>query len=321
MKASKDKMQEMYKTMLTIRKFEERVAKLYASGDITGAAHLYIGEEAIATGVCANLKSDDYITSTHRGHGHLIAKGGKLNLMMAELFQKKTGYCKGKGGSMHICDMSLGIIGSNGIVGAGLVISVGAGQTCKVNNKGQVCVCFFGDGAANRGTFHEGINMASIWKLPVIFVCENNYYGISGCQRNMMNICDISDRAKSYGIPGLTAEGNDVLAVYSATAEAVERARNGGGPTLLEFRTWRHRGHWEGDPDEWREKEEHEMWLKREPIGSFANFLIENGHACKEEIDKIEVEVVEELADAINYAKESPDVTPEQLYEDVYFKG
>jgi pyruvate dehydrogenase E1 component alpha subunit len=321
MQINKEKMLEMYKTMLTIRRFEEKVIKLYAKGAITGAAHLYIGEEAIAAGVCANLKSDDYITSTHRGHGHLIAKGGKLNLMMAELFQKKTGYCKGKGGSMHICDMSLGIIGSNGIVGAGLVIANGAGQTCKVNNRGQVCVCFFGDGAANRGTFHEGINMASIWKLPVIFVCENNYYGISGCQRDMMNICDISDRAKSYGIPGITADGNNVLAVYNSAAEAIERARNGGGPSLLEFTTWRHRGHWEGDPDEWREKEEHEMWLKREPVAAFSNYLIENNKASKEEIAGIEEEVATELADAINFAKESPDVTLDQLYEDVYFKG
>ncbi len=321
MQINKQKMLSMYKTMLTIRRFEEKVVKLYASGSITGAAHLYIGEEAIATGVCANLKPDDYITSTHRGHGHLIAKGGKLELMMAELFQKKTGYCKGKGGSMHICDMSLGIIGSNGIVGAGLVISVGAGQTCKTNAKGQVCICFFGDGAANRGTFHEGINMASIWKLPIIFVCENNYYGISGCQREMMNICDISDRAKSYGIPGLTVEGNDVIAVYNATAEAVERARSGAGPTLLEFRTWRHRGHWEGDPDEWRKKEEHEMWLQREPIGNFSIFLIENKHATQEEITRIENEVTEELSNAINYAKDSPDVTIDQLYEDVYYEG
>lgn len=321
MLVNKEKMLEMYKTMVTIRKFEEMVAKLYASGAITGAVHLYSGEEAIATGVCANLQDKDYITSTHRGHGHLIAKGGKLNLMMAELFQKKTGYCKGKGGSMHICDMSLGIIGSNGIVGAGLVISVGAGQTCKVNGKEQVCVCFFGDGAANRGTFHEGINMASIWKLPVIFVCENNYYGISGCQRDMMNICDISDRAKSYGIPGFTADGNDVIAVYTATAKAVERARKGFGPTLLEFRTWRHRGHWEGDPDEWRKKEEHDMWLKKEPIGNYNNFLLGNGHATRAELTKIEEEVIKELSDAINYAKESPDVDSEQLYEDVYYEG
>jgi len=312
-------MLEMYKTMLTIRKFEEKVAKLYASGKITGAVHLYTGEEAIATGVCANLKPDDYITSTHRGHGHLIAKGGKLDLMMAELFQKKTGYCKGKGGSMHICDMSLGIIGSNGIVGAGLVIANGAAQTCKVNGRSQVVVCFFGDGAANRGTFHEGINMASIWKLPVIFVCENNYYGISGCQKDMMNICDISNRSKSYGIPGITAEGNDVLAVYEAAKAALERARKGDGPTLLEFRTWRHRGHWEGDPDEWRKKEEHEMWLKKEPIANFSNFLIENKHASKQEILTIENEVAQELSIAIDFANKSPDVTPDQLYEDVYF--
>ena len=318
MKVNKEKMLEMYKTMVTIRKFEEKVAKLYASGDITGAVHLYTGEEAIATGVCANLRSDDYITSTHRGHGHLIAKGGKLDLMMAELFAKKTGYCKGKGGSMHICDMSLGIIGSNGIVGAGLVISVGAGQTCKVNNKGQVCVCFFGDGAANRGTFHEGINMASIWKLPVIFVCENNYYGISGCTRETMNICDISKRSSSYGIPGVTVDGNDVLAVYEATKKAVEFARSGGGPSLIEAKTWRHRGHWEGDPDNYRDEAEHKTWLKKDPITNFAKYLVSKNIATTGEIEGIEKKVIDEIDTAVDFAQSSPlpDIT--SLYEDVY---
>ena len=318
MDISKDKMKWIYKTMLTIRNFEEKVAKLYAAGDITGAVHLYIGEEAIATGVCATLKPTDYITSTHRGHGHLIAKGGKLRLMMAELFQKKTGYCKGKGGSMHICDLSLGILGSNGIVGAGLPISVGAGEACMKKGKKQVCVCFFGDGAANRGTFHESINMASIWNLPIIFVCENNYYGISGCQRDMMNICDISERSKSYGIPGLTEDGNDPLAVYKATDEAVKRARSGKGPTLLEFRTWRHHGHWEGDPDEWRDSKEHNQWLKKEPIKRFANVLIKGGYFTKEELDKIREAVTGELEQAIKFAASSPSVEVSQLCEDVY---
>lgn len=320
MSLTSEQLLTMYKTMVTIRKFEEKVAKFYASGLITGAVHLYKGEEAIATGVCANLKPDDFITSTHRGHGHLIAKGGKLKLMMSELFQKKTGYCKGKGGSMHICDMSLGIIGSNGIVGAGLVISPGAGLTCKKNGKGQVCICFFGDGASNRGTFHEGINMASIWKLPVVFVCENNYYGISACQRDMMNICDISDRAKSYGIPGITEEGNDVVAVYNATAKAIQRARSGDGPTLLEFRTWRHSGHWEGDPDEWRQKEEYGQWLAKDPIKNFSAYLIENKYSSKQNLNNIGVLVAAELEDAIDYANKSPEVTVDQLYEDVFYQ-
>ncbi len=318
MEINKEKMVSMYKTMLTIRRFEERVAKLYAVGYITGGVHLYIGEEAIATGVCANLKPNDFITSTHRGHGHLIAKGGKLRFMMAELFQKQTGYCKGKGGSMHICDISIGILGSNGIVGAGLPISLGAGLTCKTNGKGQVCVCFFGDGAANRGTFHESINMASIWNLPIIYICENNYYGISGYQKDMMKICDISERAKSYSIPGVTADGNDAITVYTVTAEAVNRARNGYGPTLIEFKTWRHHGHWEGDPDEWRNRNEHNDWLKKDPIINFANFLIKNGYSTKEDLDGIERNILIELEDAIKFAKDSQEVSIEQLYEDVY---
>ena len=318
MQIPKEKLLQMYETMFTIRSFEERIAKLYADGFVTGAVHLYAGEEAIATGVCGNLRQDDYITSTHRGHGHLIAKGGKLDLMMAELFQKSTGYCKGKGGSMHICDMSLGILGSNGIVGAGLPISVGVGKACKFFKKEQVCICFFGDGAANRGTFHESINMASIWDLPVIFVCENNYYGISGCQRVLTNICNLSDRAASYGIPGETADGNDVVAVYEATSRAVDRARKGKGPTLLEFTTWRHHGHWEGDPDEWRDPKEHKEWLAKEPVGRFSNKLIEEGKATYQEIKDIEKSVLGELEEAIRFAEESPYPKKDDLYKDVF---
>jgi pyruvate dehydrogenase E1 component alpha subunit len=297
------------------------VATLYADGFITGAVHLYSGEEGIATGVCANLREDDYITSTHRGHGHLIAKGGKLKLMMAELFQKRTGYCKGKGGSMHICDMSLGILGSNGIVGAGMPISVGAGKACKYFKKEQVCVCFFGDGAANRGTFHESINMASIWKLPIIFICENNYYGISGCQKVMTNICNLSERASSYGIPGETGDGNDVLEVYEKTKKAVTRARKGDGPTLLEFNTWRHHGHWEGDPDEWRDPDEHKLWLEKEPVRRFQKKLVEGKYATAKEIRNIEEKVLAEIEEAIEYAKISPSPEIKDLFEDVFINN
>ena len=318
MEISADLMKELYKKMLKIRRFEEATAKYYAAGLVYGFVHLYIGEEAIATGACAAIKEDDFVTSTHRGHGHLIAKGGDIELMMAELFAKKTGYCKGKGGSMHICDLSLGIIGSNGIVGAGLPLAVGAGFGAKVLGKGQVCLCFFGDGAANRGTFHESINLASIWNLPIIYICENNLYGISGCTRDTMNICDISERSKSYGIPGFSIDGNDVLAVYNTTLEAVNNARNGKGPSLIECKTWRHRGHWEGDLDRYRNKEEHRYWLLKDPIINFAKVLLEQKIATNNDLEKYDSEIKLELDNAIKFAKESPFPDPCELYTDVY---
>ena len=249
MEKSRDMILKVYRNAVAIRAFEMAAHEQYANGLLAGSVHLYVGEEGVASGVCGVLKEDDYITSTHRGHGHLIAKGGDLKRMMAELAGKATGYCKGKGGSMHICDMDLGILGSNGIVGAGLPIAVGAGFACKSYGKGQVCACFFGDGASNRGTFHESLNMASVLKLPVIYVLENNFYAISGSQRELTTLMNLSERAKAYAIPGETVEGNDIMAVIDAAAEAVDRARRGEGPTLLEFRTWRHFGLWEGDPD------------------------------------------------------------------------
>ncbi len=314
----KDFMLGLYEKMFLIRKFEERTVKHYKAGQIPGFVHIYIGEEAVSTGVCAALNDDDYITSTHRGHGHLIAKGGDVRLMMAELFAKKTGYCKAKGGSMHICDLSLGIMGSNGIVGAGLPIAAGVGCANKMEGKGQVCVCFFGDGASNRGTFHESINMASIYKFPVIYVCENNYYGISGCVKDTMNICDISDRADSYGIPGVSVDGNNIMEVYDAATEAVQRGRSGGGPTLIECRTWRHRGHWEGDPDNYRDAKECEAWLAKDPISRFEEELIAKKISTKEEIDGIQKKVIARLDEAVEFAKASPLPEPADLYTDVY---
>lgn len=322
MEVKKEKMLDLYRKMVAIRKFEKRTSELYAAGSIPGFVHLYVGEEAIAAGVCANLTVDDYITSTHRGHGHLIAKGGDMKRMMAELYAKSTGYCKGKGGSMHICDMNLGILGSNGVVGAGLPIIVGAGYACKVKGKGQVAVCFFGDGASNRGTFHESINMASIWNLPVVYVCENNFYGISGSQRELMNIKNISVRAKSYGISGITVDGNDVMAVYEAAGEAIARARKGEGPTLLECVTWRHHGHWEGDPDLkqfiYREQKEHEQWLQKDPILLFIKELKKKKIASPDEIAKIDAEIDKELDEAVEFAKNSPVPDESALLEDVY---
>jgi len=309
---------DLYGVMQKIRLFEEMAEKLYSAGKIPGSLHFYIGEESVATGVTAALKKDDYITSTHRGHGHLVAKGGDLKLMMAELLGRKTGYCKGKGGSMHICDLSLGIMGSNGIVGAGLPIAVGVGCAAQLRGNRQVCVCFFGDGAANRGTFHESINMASIWKLPVIYVCENNMYGISGCTRETMNICDVAERAKAYGIPGTVVEGNDVLEVYKAADEAVKRAREGQGPTLIECKTWRHRGHWQGDPDNYRDPEEHKKWLAKDPITNFARKLKDEGIASKDELEAIDKKIKEMVDEAVDFANESPWPEEKDLTEDIF---
>src|SRR3989304_5827433 len=229
----KAKLFEMYRQMLTIRFFEEKVFELYGQNLVPGTIHLYAGEEAVAVGVCSNLRRDDYITSTHRGHGHYIAKGGGLDKTMAEILGRKTGYCKGKGGSMHIADFSIGMLGATAVVGAGLPIAVGAGLSAKLRKTDQVVVCFFGEGASNQGTFHESLNMASAWKLPVVFVCENNLYAMGTRQSRIMNIEDVAKRAVAYGIHGKSVDGNDVVAVYEATRDAVELARKGEGPTLI----------------------------------------------------------------------------------------
>ena len=322
MDVKKDVLLNLYRKMISIREFENKTVEKYAAGVIPGFVHLYTGEEAVAAGVSENLNPDDYITSTHRGHGHIIGKGGDMKLMMAELYAKETGYCKGKGGSMHICDLDLGILGSNGIVGAGLPIAAGAGYACKYREDNTVCVCFFGDGASNRGTFHESLNMASIWKLPVVYICENNFYGISSDQRDSMNVKDVSERASSYGVPGITIDGNDVLAVYEASGEAIKRARNGEGPSLIECITWRHRGHWEGDPDftqyVYRDKKEHEEWLKKDPIPRFHKYLIDNKLAEKAELDDIDEEIAKELEAAIKFAEDSPVPKLSSLLEDVF---
>lgn len=304
--------------MKRIREFETKAAELFAEGRIPGFVHLYIGEEAVATGVCANLKDSDYITSTHRGHGHIIAKGGDLKYMFAELFGRETGYCKGKGGSMHIADADRGILGANGIVGAGHNIAVGAGLSAKYRDTDQVCVCFFGDGSTNQGTFHEALNMASIWKLPVIFVCENNLYGISMHQSRHQAIQDVADRAVAYNMPGVVVDGNDVLAVYEAAKEAVDRARNGQGPTLIECKTYRHRGHFEGDPTVYRDEEEVKEWLQKDPIPRLVEFMLDNNVVTEEEIKKIDEEIAAEIEEAIKFAEESPFPPVEAAVEDIY---
>ncbi len=318
MDIKKEKLIDMYRVMVRIRTFEERVVKEFATGNIPGAAHIYAGEEAVATGACANLRPDDYITSTHRGHGHLIAKGGKTARMMAELYGKKTGYNKGKGGSMHIADMEMGILGAIAIVGASIPIAAGAALSAKMRGTDQVVICFLGDGATNTSRFHEGVNLAAIWNLPVVYVIENNMYAESTPLSAVCKLANLSDRAKAYGIPGKTVDGNDVLAVYKAVREAVTRARKGQGPTLIECKTYRHRGHFEGDPQTYKTKEEVEEWRKKDPFPRFRKQLIEMGVLTKEDADKIAQEMKREIEKAVQFAEESPLPAPEEALEDVY---
>ncbi len=307
----------MYRKMLEIRLFEEKVFELYGQNLVPGTIHLYAGEEAVAVGVCSNLRKDDYITSTHRGHGHCIAKGADLKRTMAEILGKETGYCKGKGGSMHIADFTIGMLGATAVVGAGLPIAVGAGLSVKLRKTDQVVACFFGEGASNQGTFHESINMASIWKLPVIFVCENNLYAMGTRQSMVMAIENIADRAIAYGIPGASVDGNDVLAVYEAAQKAVERARKGEGPTLIECKTYRHKGHSRVDPAKYRPKKEVEEWLTKDPVKRFKERLLQTNSLTETEIQQIEKEVSTKIEEAVNFAKESPYPAPEEALEDI----
>jgi pyruvate dehydrogenase E1 component alpha subunit len=315
---TKDKLAEMYRKMLEIRLFEEKVFELYGQNLVPGTIHLYAGEEATAVGVCSSLMEDDYITSTHRGHGHCIAKGAELRRTMAEILGKKTGYCKGKGGSMHIADFTINMLGATAVVGAGLPIAVGAGLSIRLRKTNQVVACFFGEGASNQGTFHESINMASAWSLPVIFVCENNLYAMGTRQSRVMNIENVADRAVAYGIPGVTVDGNDVLAVYEASQKAVEQARNGKGPTLIECKTYRHKGHSRVDPAKYRPKEEVEKWLAKDPIRRFKEKLLQTNALTEIEIRQVETKVSTEIDEAVRFAIESPNPAPEEALDDVY---
>jgi pyruvate dehydrogenase E1 component alpha subunit len=308
----------MYERMLKVRHFEDRVKDLFAAGEMPGFVHLYLGQEAVAVGACAALNDDDYITSTHRGHGHIVAKGGDMKLMMAELYGKATGYNKGKGGSMHIAAPSLGILGANGIVGAGLPIATGAALSAKLRKSGQVTVCFFGDGASNQGTFHEAINIASAFDLPCVYICENNLYAVGTRQSDVRKVEDIADRGVGYAIPGLAIDGNDVIAVYEACREAVDRARSGMGPTLIECKTYRWRAHFEGEPDTYRPPEEVEAWVKREPIAPYRRLLIEQGILTEAEADEIEANVLKELDAAVEFARQSPLPEPESALENLW---
>jgi len=319
-KPSKEQMLFMYRKMLEIRQFEEAAGTLYQSGQLPGFLHLYIGEEATAVGVCAHLEDDDYITSTHRGHGHLIAKGGKRDRMMAELFARTTGYCKGKGGSMHIADKETGILGANGVVGAGIPLAAGAALSAKLRGTQQVAVSFFGDGATNQGVFHETLNLAAVWELPVVFVCENNRFGMGTPQHEHQRVEDIAVRAPSYDIPGVTVDGNDVLKVYAAADEAVTRAREGVGPTLLTCDTYRFRGHHIGDPGtSYRVLVEVlEQVRLRDPIRRLAEVLTEEEGVSEDELTALETELANELEAALEFAKNSPEPLPEDALNDVY---
>ena len=312
------KLIDMYKSMVRIRGFEERVCKEFASGNIAGFVHLYTGEEAVAVGVCASLNVDDYITSTHRGHGHLIAKGGKLDRMMAELYGKRTGYNKGKGGSMHIADMEIGALGANGIVGAGIPIAAGAALAAQIRCTNQVAVCFLGDGASNTSRFHEGVNLAACWRLPVVYVIENNQYAQTTPTSAFCLLPNIADRAIAYGIPGMTVDGNDVLAVYEAADRAIVRARDGNGPTLLECRTYRWHGHYEGDPCNYQPQEEIEEWKRKDPIPRFRERLLEMGVFAEKDAVEIDQEISEEIEEAVRFAEKSPYPSPEEMLDDVY---
>lgn len=315
----KDLLISMLLKIYRIRFFEEAVKKLYFQNLITGPLHLYIGEEAVAVGACSALEPTDYVVSTHRGHGHCIAKGGDLKKMMAELLGRETGYCKGRGGSMHLTDPKVELVASSGIVGGGIPISLGAGFSSVYRKSRQVTVCFFSDGATNQGSFHESLNLAAVWRLPVVFVCENNLYAITVSVAKSLPIKDIADRSISYGIPGKIVDGMDVLAVYQVVKEAVDRAREGKGPYLIECKTYRFEGHWVGDPIVYRTDEEVEKWGKRDPIINFQKILLEKEGFTEEELDNIKKQANQEIKKAVEFAKNSPFPNPEEVERYVYY--
>lgn len=315
---TKDKLLWIYERMRFIREFENRAAGLFAQGKVPGFVHLYAGEEAIAVGVCALLSDRDYITSTHRGHGHCIAKGVDIKAMMCELYGKKNGSCNGKGGSMHIADVDKGMLGANGIVGAGGPLACGAGLTAKVKGTDQVTVCFFGDGAAEQGTMHESMNLASIWKLPVIFVCENNGYAQTTPAHYHCAVADIADRATAYNMPGFSVDGTDLFAVYEAAGEAIARARRGEGPTLIECKAFRYYGHFEGDNLSYYTEEEKAGQKARDPIDKFTKGVIERKLLSKAELAKIDARAKEILDEAIQLAEQSPYPALDEVLTGVY---
>ena len=311
----------IYLTMAKIRAFETKALKLFENNKLRGSVHLYIGEEAVAATVCSRLTDADYITSTHRGHGHCIAKGADLNKSMAELMGKATGYCKGRSGSMHIADFNVGNLGANAIVGGGIPIAVGAALSAKLQKQDRVAVSFFGDGASNEGTFHESLNLASVMKLPIIFVCENNGYGISVPVSQSTSVKDISVRAKAYDMPGETVDGNDPESIDAAFGRALARAKAGEGPSLIECKIYRWMGHWTGDPQTYRTREEVESWKKRDPIKHWREHLIAEGMYTAEELDAMDKQADDETQAATDFALNSPEPDPAHVLDDVFYEG
>ena len=315
---SHEELKEALRKMYLIRRFEESAEDSYTRGLIHGTMHLSIGQEASAVASCMSLADDDQITSTHRGHGHCVAKGAEVSKMFAEFFGKETGYCKGRGGSMHIADVEKGNLGANGIVAAGIPIAVGAALTSKRLKTGKVVLCFFGDGANNEGAFHEALNMASIWKLPVVFVCENNKYGMSTSIERSTSVANIADRAASYSMPGVTVDGNDFDAVAEAVDAAIERARADEGPSIVENVTYRWRGHSKSDRNRYRTSEEISEWIEKDPISRFADSLVAHGVLDAAGVDAIENDVEKEISEGIEFAKSSPDPVISEVSRDVY---
>lgn len=316
-----DKLIQMYTTMVRIRQFEDRVYLLFLGEEMPGTIHLYQGQEAVAVGVCANLKREDLITSTHRPHGHAIAKGVSIRSMMAELFAKETGCCEAKGGSMHMGDMDVGMLPAIAIVGGGIPVATGLALASKMMHSGKVAVSFFGDGATSEGAFHEAVNMGAIWNLPVVYVCENNLYGASTHQSKVMKIKNVAERASSYGIPGKVADGNDMFSVYEAAKEAISRAREGKGPTLLECKTYRRGGHSRSDACKYRAKEEEKAWLEKDPIPQARKKLVQMQVLTEEKAKDIEEKVKKEIEDAIAYARNSPSPEPEDTLANVFARS
>ena len=308
----------MLRQMQLIRVFEEKADELFALGKVHGTMHLSIGQEAVAVGAMACLRPDDYILSTHRGHGHCIARGADPKLMMAEFMGKETGYCRGRGGSMHIADPEIGNLGANGVVGGGISIAMGVALAVSLRKTDQVVLGFFGDGAANLGIFHESLNMASIWHLPVVYICENNQYGMSMSVQRALAVENVADRVVAYSMPGTIVDGNDVLAVYKTIREAVSRARQGDGPSLIEAKTYRWKGHSKSDQERYRTREEVNAWKKKCPIKRFSARLIAKGILTLEAVDQMEAEVHEEIQAAVEFAEASPEPRVEDILEGVY---
>ena len=309
----------IYEMMIRIRRFEERAIELFSAGELPGFLHASIGQEAVAAGFCAHLNDKDQITSTHRGHGHMIAKGLNYEGMFAELYARKTGYCKGKGGSMHIADQDLGVLGANGIVGGGIPIASGAALGIKLKKAKNVVVSFFGDGASNEGAFHEGINIAALWQLPVVFVCENNGFAESTPRKNHQSIRDVADRARAYDIPGVVVDGMDVTALFEVAAEAIDRARKGKGPTLVEAKTMRFLGHYVGDPGTaYGHDKEVKKWKKRDPIDQFRKFLEKKNWLTGKMDKELRGRIESDLEAAVEFARKSPEPDFEDAMIDIY---